>query len=142
MKKKSGRRQNTGKNKLFSRWSTFWKTRFGRKSHKKRPDAERRNGVKVEIRDLKKSGDTPEHRQKQGIFGKADFLKNADFNDNPGKHGQNMESQTGLKVGPRFAYPVPAAAPASQGGCPGRRGRPNVEATAANRTATAHTQLS
>ena len=70
---------------------------------------------KSKIKVSEKSPAKPKHRQKQGIVEKADFSENQDFNENPRKHGQTVESQTVLKVGARLVYPVPAAAPASQG---------------------------
>ena len=70
---------------------------------------------KSKIAFSEKSRAKPKHRQKQGISEKVDFSENPDFNENPGKHNPTMESQTVLKVGARFVYPVPAAAPASQG---------------------------
>ena len=70
---------------------------------------------KAKITFSEKSRAEPKHRQTQGIFEKADVSENPDFNENPGKHGQTMESQTVLKVGAHFVYTMPAAAPASQG---------------------------
>ena len=41
-----------------------------------RPDSERKCGVQVENRALKKKGKTPNHRQNPGIFGPGGNLKN------------------------------------------------------------------
>ena len=62
-----------------------------------RPDSERKCGVQVENRALKKKGKTPNHRQNPGIFGPGGNLKNTVWPKIGGKNGPTASPKMGLK---------------------------------------------
>ena len=70
--------------------------RFCQKARKKRPDEERKNGGKVEIRGFDKFGKTPNHRQNRGIFGPGGNLKNTVW-PKIGENGPTASPKMGLK---------------------------------------------
>ena len=100
------------------------------KTAEQRPDGERKIGAKVENRGFEKSGGAPKHRQNKVFFGAGKIQKNKVWQAMPGTLGPKLCLQFSLKVWDTYFSQMPAAAPASQGGCLGRPGRPNVEAGA------------
>jgi len=117
--------------------NTFW-TNIHKK---KRPDGERKNGVKAEIRDLKKNGETPKHRQKQGYFREGRFSEKHGFQ----RQSRKTRPKRGIPNRPKgwatFCSPNACGSSCFAGGCLGRRERPNVEATVATRASPAQAQL-
>jgi len=78
--------------------SEFQKTHFQRKSRKKRPDGEPKNGAKVEKRDFKKKPADAKTQAKSMFSSGGRNFRKLTFNENPGKNGPTASPKMEPKV--------------------------------------------